>query len=248
MRINIMDRYSDEEFTRIIKESLSYRDCMKNLGYVSISGDLLRILKEKIQRLGIDVSHFQSVFSPRRTEEDIFVEDSTASQHTLRRWYRERNYAPYVCSVCGQKPMWMGKKLTLILDHINGHNNDNRLENLRWVCPNCDQQLNTSKGRNIPRIEYIINKCVDCGKNIGRQSIRCLECEKRRRKKSAQEDRQKTLPRDELKQLIRTTPFTKIAEMFGVSDNAVRKWCKTYDLPYRSYQIKEISDEDWEKI
>ena len=48
MRINIMDRYSDEEFTRIIKESPSYKDCMKNLGYVAISGDSLRILKEKI--------------------------------------------------------------------------------------------------------------------------------------------------------------------------------------------------------
>lgn len=142
----------------------------------------------------------------------------------------------HMCAPCvARNRCGWAKKLTLILDHINGHNNDNRLENLRWVCPNCDQQLNTSKGRNIPRIEYIINKCVDCGKNIGRQSIRCLECEKRRRKKSAQEDRQKTLPRDELKQLIRTTPFTKIAEMFGVTDNAIRKWCKTYDLPYRSY-------------
>ena len=45
------------------------------------------------------------------------------------------------------------KPLTLILDHINGHNHDNRLENLRWVCPNCNQQLDTTNGRNVKKLK-----------------------------------------------------------------------------------------------
>lgn len=54
--------------------------------------------------------------------------------------------------------------------------------------------------------------------------------------------------RDELKKLIRTMPFTKIGEKFGVTDNAIRKWCDGYDLPRRVKDIKAISDEDWINI
>ena len=54
--------------------------------------------------------------------------------------------------------------------------------------------------------------------------------------------------RDELKELIRHKPFTQIGKDFGVSDNAVRKWCKTYELPYKSSEIKKFSDEEWLKI
>ena len=46
-----------------------------------------------------------------------------------------------------------GKVLTLILDHKNGHNHDDRLENLRWVCPNCNQQLDTTNGRNVKKLK-----------------------------------------------------------------------------------------------
>jgi len=52
------------------------------------------------------------------------------------------------CECCKIGPEWMGKPMPLILDHINGVNNDNRLENLRFVCSNCDTQLETYKSKN----------------------------------------------------------------------------------------------------
>jgi transposase len=54
--------------------------------------------------------------------------------------------------------------------------------------------------------------------------------------------------REELKQLIRTTPFTQIGKQFGVSDNTIRKWCDKYNLPRKVSEIKKYSDEDWSKI
>jgi len=66
----------------------------------------------------------------------------------LRNWYKKGNYTKYECSICGQEPFWNGKELTLILDHINGVHTDDRLENLRWVCPNCNYQLDTTNGKN----------------------------------------------------------------------------------------------------
>ena len=84
--------------------------------------------------------------------------------------------------------------------------------------------------------------CIDCGKEIYYSSTRCLPCENAHRVK------EKPISREKLKQLIRTTPFTTIGKMFGVSDNAIRKWCKSFNLPSKSGEIKKISDKDWELI
>ena len=54
--------------------------------------------------------------------------------------------------------------------------------------------------------------------------------------------------REELKRLIRTTPFTTIGKMFGISDNGIKKWCDYYHLPRRVKDIKKYSDEEWEAI
>ena len=54
--------------------------------------------------------------------------------------------------------------------------------------------------------------------------------------------------REELKELIRTKPFTQIGKQFNVSDNAIRKWCGKFNLPRKSTEIKEITDEEWKNI
>lgn len=239
-----MDTYSDEEFEYIVKQSNSFKNCLENLGYNSNSGQQTHILQEKIKSLNIDISHFdQPKEKIIRTPENVFIENSTAVQKVLRSWYIKGNYTPYVCAICGQEPIWQGKKLTLILDHINGKNHDDRLENLRWVCPNCNQQLDTTNGRN-PNRKYEINYCLDCGKIIGPKSIRCQACATKFRTS----DEVKQVSREELKQLIRNESFTKIGKIYGVSDNSVRKWCDKYKLPRRMTDIKQISDQDWEKI
>lgn len=134
----LIDQYTPNELEQIVQQSNSFSEVIRKLGYTTSNGDNIKTLKRKIAELDIDVSHFRFVKPTPRTEENIFIKNSTASQATLRRWYVKGNYTPYICSICGQEPTWQGKKLTLILDHINGTNNDDRLENLRWVCPNCN--------------------------------------------------------------------------------------------------------------
>ena len=241
---SIMDKYSDDEFIKIVQQSSSYKECLFNLGYHSNSGASTNRLKQKIQQLNIDVSHFTSKIPMVRSEENIFIENSTASQATLRDWYKKGNYVSYICSICGQEPIWQGKQLTLILDHKNGINNDDRLENLRWVCPNCNAQLDTTNGKNINHGNHVINYCIDCKKIIGRKALRCVECERKNRTSAEV----KGVTREELKSLIRTTPFTKIGDKFGVTDNAVRKWCDKYHLPRKVSEIKSFTDEEWLKI
>lgn len=86
------------------------------------------------------------------------------------------------------------------------------------------------------------NYCCDCGKVITSRATRCPRCYQINQRVIERPGR------EELKQLIRITPFTKIGEKFKVSDNAVRKWCKTYNLPFRTKDIKVYSDEEWEKL
>lgn len=245
--MSILSNCSDEEFERIVKQSYSYLECLKNLGYNSYSGSTVTLIKQRIQKLQIDISHFGITSPQKRTKENVFIVNSTASQKTLRQWYEKGNYTEYKCSICGQEPFWNGKELIMILDHINGCNNDDRLENLRWVCPNCNYQLDTTNGKNKKHKEHQIKHCVDCGKIISKNATRCISCERKKRAEAAPTE-VKQLTREQLKTMIRTIPFTKIGEKFGVSDNAVRKWCDKYNLPRKASDIKRYSDEDWEKL
>ena len=80
--------------------------------------------------------------------EKVFVENSSYPRHCLKKRILNNNLLKYICDCCGIGPEWRGNPMPLILDHINGKNNDNRIENLRFVCSNCDSQLETYKSKN----------------------------------------------------------------------------------------------------
>jgi hypothetical protein len=81
-------------------------------------------------------------------DEVVFCENSTYARHSVKARIRTNNLIEYKCACCGLGPEWHDKPMPLILDHIHGVNNDNRLENLRFVCSNCDSQLPTYKSKN----------------------------------------------------------------------------------------------------
>lgn len=90
--------------------------------------------------------------------------------------------------------------------------------------------------------EKTINYCIDCGKIIDKNSTRCVEC-------SRLSSRKVERPlREELKKLIREKSFLEIGRMFNVSDNAVRRWCDAEHLPRKKIEIKQYTDEEWERI
>lgn len=136
-------------------------------------------------------------------------------------------------------------RIPLEIHHIDGDYRNCAENNLEVLCPNCHSltpnfgSLNKEgRGETNTRKCY----CVDCGKPITNGATRCSECERKNR------ITEKPATREELKALIRSTPFTTIGENFGVSDNAIRKWCVGYGLPTRKKDIKEYSDEEWDKL
>lgn len=241
----IMSKISDEEFLQIVQSSQTYKEIATRCGYSNFSGASNSIVKKRIEELGLDFksSKPESII---REDKDIFVEDSPVDQSTLRRRYFTEKYSEYKCAICGQGPFWNGKELTLTLDHINGHNHDDRLENLRWVCPNCDRQLDTFAGRNITIDPKEKNHCIDCGAEILQSSTRCPICANKAKGLNARKVERPS--REDLKALIRVKPFLQIGKDYGVTDNAVRKWCDEYNLPRKKKDITRIKDIDWENL
>ena len=84
--------------------------------------------------------------------------------------------------------------------------------------------------------------CLCCGKEIDIKATYCVNCFNKLRSNPNKPTRQ------ELKAEIRTLSFVEIGEKYGVSDNGIRKWCVSYNLPSKKKDIIKYSDQDWEKI
>ena len=84
----------------------------------------------------------------RKTNDEVFIEESTIARHHVKKRLLEQKLIPYICDACGNDGHWNDKKLVLQLEHKNGKNNDNRLENLAFLCPNCHTQTKTYAAKN----------------------------------------------------------------------------------------------------
>lgn len=86
------------------------------------------------------------------------------------------------------------------------------------------------------------NKCDKCGKSISPGRNLCVDCYHASTRKIERPTR------EELKNLIRTEPFTKIGKMYNVTDNAIRKWCDSYSLPRKKGDIQKYNEEEWKLL
>ena len=94
--------------------------------------------------------------------EQILVDGSTYNRGKLKQRLYDEGLKQRRCEMCGQGEEWRGQPMSLILDHINGYPTDNRLENLRIVCPNCAATLETHCGRK-NRLDVSRRSCLVCG-------------------------------------------------------------------------------------
>lgn len=148
LKVDMDNIYFDlNDIQDIIRDSYSFAEVFRKMNKVS-SGKSYRVLKRFIEKNGIDYSHFDPWKNNKykHVGKPISYWLSTnidiSSRHLKDKLYRE-GLKERKCEECGQGEEWRGKRMSLILDHINGINNDNRIENLRIVCPNCNATLDT---------------------------------------------------------------------------------------------------------
>jgi uncharacterized protein YktA (UPF0223 family) len=240
---------SVEEIKSVIPNLSSLAQVLTKFN-LSNSGNAYRTLKKIIKENNIDVSHFTGqahgstvkklIESNTIPIESILIEKSTYQTSKLSKRLKQEGLLEYKCygPRCKIIDTWNDEPIVLHLDHINGVHNDHRLENLRYLCPNCHSQTSTYCGRNAKKTlhnikvrqpnsnkkEYFCNKCSSPVKNSN--SKQCRACAYKAQFKANYPEPEKLIA------MIKENGYVKVAESLGVSDNAVRHHLKT-----RGYEL-----------
>lgn len=204
--------WTDEMFREAVRTSTSMRALMQALGLAPIGGNYLT-MKTHIARLGLCTEHFHSQREQAKAQGRLgftkLTRDEALERFRVGIHYSSTHKAHLPrfkdsskCSECGLGREWNGKPLVLQVDHINGDCTDNRLDNLRYICPNCHTQTDTFAGRRF-RI-----------RRVSQHRVRPP-----RPGKIAWPDR------DTLQHMVTTVPTSVLAQQLGVSDQAIAKRC-----------------------
>jgi 5-methylcytosine-specific restriction endonuclease McrA len=150
-------RWTDDELRIAVKSSGSYRQVIYKLGLIPAGGNYVHVIR-KVKELGLDVAHFHGKgwnkgwkFDPRKPKTPLkewLVKGSTVQSFTLKRRLLQGGIKHPICELCGWSEKAMDGRIPIELDHINGQKDDNRIENLRILCPNCHSLQSTHRGKN----------------------------------------------------------------------------------------------------
>ena len=211
-----------EKILIVIKESKTINEVLTKLGKNTSSAGY-KYFKRYIEENNIDISHFfthkeiiENQFKDGKLKKlDVnimFSKESKISRGTIKRRIIADKLIEYKCVFCNNEGEWMGNKISLILDHINGVNNDNRIENLRFLCPNCNSTLDTHCRGAIGYSEKIKKEKVKkeyrpriSSRKVNRPDIHTLKVQ------------------------INELGYVGTGKIYNVSDNTIRKWVKWYE-------------------
>jgi 5-methylcytosine-specific restriction endonuclease McrA len=218
--------WSDIELINAVAESSYMAEVLRRLGLVVANGNY-RTVSKRIMDLHLSKSHWLDRASLGKrygnknrqyVNKEILVENSPyVGQAALKRRLLKDGLFENKCAVCGQTE-WQGKKLVMVLDHVNGEHTDNRIENLRMLCPNCNSQQDTFAGRNKKTVEDPRRVCV-CGgikQKTSRICRKCIDAERR--------DKYGRPEVDVIKQDVENLGWSATGKKYGVSGTSIRRW------------------------
>jgi hypothetical protein len=237
--------YSEKQAREAVASSLCYSEALQKLGLRPAGGNhrVFRKYVDEIWRIPTD--HFDpqrvriaklKANRPQRPIplELVRVSGSSYSRTKLKQRLYESGLKTRNCELCDQGEDWRGGRMSLILDHVNGVPDDNRIENLRIVCPNCAATIETHCGR---KNRLPPQACAMCGNSFTpryrRQRYCSVACGMRHPKgRHAPRPERRKVERPSYEQLmadVGSMSFVAIGRNYGVSDNAVRKWIRWYE-------------------
>lgn len=224
------------EIEKAVKESINFTEVLEKIG-IPRYGNNNKTLRNILDANNIDYSHFTG---RARTYTTSYVEaseylntDKKIKTSKLKNKLIKENIIENKCDICGLTT-WLDKPIVLQLHHIDGNHNNNSLENLQLLCPNCHSQTDNYCGSaNTDKTKYY---CKDCGVEITKRATYCSVCARKHSRKIKNRPEKNQLIQD----YVELKSFVKIGNKYNVSDNAIRKWFKSCDLPTSTKQLKEF--------
>jgi Zn finger protein HypA/HybF involved in hydrogenase expression len=239
---------SNAEFVNHVQGSKNYSDLMRKCGYTNVGNKTT--VQKRIKALGLSTSHFTIGGSNKNPSngktplDEILVNGSTTSNSCLKQRLFDELKWEYKCGECGIST-WNDKPLSLELDHINGINTDNRLTNLRLLCPNCHSQTPTFRAKNKASIRP--RYCRDCDATISNQSHLgyCIQCMPAHRGHSI---KNKLSLLDLESDLAELKTYEAVAQKYNLSENCIRKWFRQYNQEGLKHVPKADIDDQTESL
>lgn len=159
--------YSDDQIKSAVKSSKSIAEVLRKLGLRDLGGNY-RTIKNHINRLGLDTSHFTGqLWSKGKSKDKDFINSSASSlddifsnkvgikssylkERLIKAGLKERK-----CEAC-KRTEWEGQPIPTELHHKDGNHNNNSLDNLQILCPNCHSLTDSYRGRGVSKLNYEI--------------------------------------------------------------------------------------------
>lgn len=222
----------EQDLRNAISTSETFKEAAAKLG-IALYATRYKTFKNKIESHNIDVTHILN--RPKNYTlgkfdlvafENHLTLNSKINLATLKKKLIQTGMIEHKCQECSLGSEWNGKKLSLHLDHKNGINTDNRLDNLRFLCPNCHSQTETYCRAKTAKFKI----CIHCDKRAYNGTLRCLDCKDipTEREKQYHLSR-RTITRPDitiLRKEVETLGYCALGRKYGVSDNTIRKWLK----------------------
>lgn len=234
--MNALKSIQPDKLQIILNQSNSYVEVLQKLGLQTNNGNNASTLKKKIKQFNLDTSRLESNREEARKKQiasisfersisnhEMFIKNSSSGSSQIRKRVLQDNLIEYKCQICLNKGEHLDQPLVLQLDHINGTNNDNRLENLRFLCPNCHSQTDTFAGKKEP------NRC-SCGNVMHRKSKNCRTCSELKLSSEPRKTKIQWPSQEKMQELVWEKPISLLANELGVSDVAIHKFCKKHGI------------------
>jgi hypothetical protein len=221
-----IEKLTKDELIILIENSKSIKEILLKIGYKNTGTYLYNVFNNLLKKYDIN----DPKYKPRPSNIDyknyelneIFIENSNfKNRNSIKKKLLKYKILEYKCAKCSISN-WLDHPITLQLEHKNGINNDNRIENLEFLCPNCHSQTSTYCGRNI---KFEENFCK-CGDRISRKKSKCRKCILEKMKETNFNNRKiKNRPSlEEISSNVKEHGYSKTGRIYGVSDNTIRKW------------------------